>query len=300
MSDSFFKINRGVTLNPQSEYGSGDPAGTNGDIYYNNVLGKFRKYQNGAWSDLDVASGNGSGNPWVAQEVNLSIAVTSVSVSFSSTQPDTSYVVLAIMENLVDPFPQIQQVEVIAKSTTGFTAIWNMPLDSANYKLSFIVPPKWLEAHETPIGMNAALINVLSAFPQATTTYPVLGMLQNLVDAYPKFQPVIVTTKSTTNAIFQWNVGNDTANYSLASVFGGSAQVSIGSGQTTVTIPLPVDYGTTGYGVMVTASNLSDTLPQFQPLVITAKSTNSVTVLWNAPTATANYVLTCFAISATP
>ena len=52
MADRFYKLNRGLTLNPQSEYGSGDPSGTDGDVYYNNVLGKFRKFQNGLWSDI--------------------------------------------------------------------------------------------------------------------------------------------------------------------------------------------------------------------------------------------------------
>jgi hypothetical protein len=53
MADNFFRINRGLSLNPQA--GPSDPAGINGDIYYNTALEKFRKFQNGAWTDLALA-----------------------------------------------------------------------------------------------------------------------------------------------------------------------------------------------------------------------------------------------------
>jgi hypothetical protein len=79
-----------------------------------------------------------------------------------------------------------------------------------------------------------------------------------------------------------------------------SVQTAVGSGMTSAVITLPVSYGTTSYGIMVTMSDTVDSFPQYQPLVITAKSTNSVTVSWNSPTLTANTVLTAYAISVTP
>lgn len=57
MADNHFKIHRGVTLAPQAT----EPANpVDGDIYYDSSLNKFRKYENGAWSDLGSGSG-GSG-----------------------------------------------------------------------------------------------------------------------------------------------------------------------------------------------------------------------------------------------
>jgi hypothetical protein len=299
MSDNFFRLNKGLNLNPQTSYGSSDPAGTDGDIYYNDVLAKFRKFQNGFWTDLDTNSGGGGGSPWVAQELNLPAASTGASITFTAPQPDTSYVVFAIMENLVDPNPQFQQVEVVSKTTTGFNVKWNVPLDTANYIISFVVPPRWFTYAETPIGAGQSSVNVTFPFAQATSSYPVIGMLQNLVDANPQFQSVLVTQETTSATALSWNVPTGTANYKAVTMLNGSAQISVGSGATSVTIPLPVDYGTSNYGIVVTAQNLVDAHPQYMPLLVTAKTANSVTVSWNVPTSSANYVLTCYAISAT-
>lgn len=54
MSSDFFKINKGVTLKPQSSTPSNS---ANGDMYYDSTLGKFRKYENGVWTDFGSGSG---------------------------------------------------------------------------------------------------------------------------------------------------------------------------------------------------------------------------------------------------
>jgi hypothetical protein len=79
-----------------------------------------------------------------------------------------------------------------------------------------------------------------------------------------------------------------------------TSQVAVGSGATSAILTLPVDYGSTAYGIVVTAQNTVDPTPKFQPMLVTAKGTNNVTISWNDPTDTANYVLTCYAISTTP
>ncbi len=60
MADNHFKIHKGVTLAPQSSAPSNP---TNGDIYYDSTFQKFRKYENGAWTDL--GAGNGSGKNYI-------------------------------------------------------------------------------------------------------------------------------------------------------------------------------------------------------------------------------------------
>lgn len=54
MSKSYFKVNKGISLVPQSIAPS---TAQNGDMYYDAALNKFQIYQNGAWSDL---SGGGT------------------------------------------------------------------------------------------------------------------------------------------------------------------------------------------------------------------------------------------------
>lgn len=63
MANNFFKVNKGIGLVPQTS----DPSpANNGDIYYNSTLGKFRKYENGSWSNM----GSGSGSDSIITEDN--------------------------------------------------------------------------------------------------------------------------------------------------------------------------------------------------------------------------------------
>jgi len=49
MADSSFRINRGITLNPQASAASSP---TNGDLYYDSTMGSFSFYDNGFWINL--------------------------------------------------------------------------------------------------------------------------------------------------------------------------------------------------------------------------------------------------------
>lgn len=53
MANNHLKIHKGLNLAPQS---SAPSSPNNGDIYYDSSLAKFRKYENGVWSDLDSGS----------------------------------------------------------------------------------------------------------------------------------------------------------------------------------------------------------------------------------------------------
>lgn len=73
-----------------------------------------------------------------AGQKTVSSGVTTVSVTFS-TAVTTSYVPTCTWMNTTDANPQFQPVVITAFSTTGFTATWNVPTDSANYVLNWIV-----------------------------------------------------------------------------------------------------------------------------------------------------------------
>jgi hypothetical protein len=54
--------------------------------------------------------------------------------------------------------------------------------------------------------------------------------------------------------------------------------------------------GTTAYGLTVTMVNVTDTNPQYQPVIVTSISATGFTAKWNSPTDSANYVLHYHAI----
>lgn len=65
MSDNFYNIRKGINLGPQAS----EPVnGTNGDIYYNSTLNKFRQYENGVWKN--IGSGGGTGKNYLSDYNN--------------------------------------------------------------------------------------------------------------------------------------------------------------------------------------------------------------------------------------
>lgn len=72
-----------------------------------------------------------------AGEVDVPEGVTSVEIIFSSPLPNTSYSPIPVFKNTVDTYPQFQTPVVTAFTVNGFTASWNAPTDSENYKLSY-------------------------------------------------------------------------------------------------------------------------------------------------------------------
>lgn len=78
----------------------------------------------------------------IDQEVSIGSAASSLAVSFPATLQTASSTprVVAWMVNTTDTDAQIQPVEITVRSSSGFTATWNAPTSTANYKLAYIVP----------------------------------------------------------------------------------------------------------------------------------------------------------------
>lgn len=209
MSANFFKINRGITLEPQT---GSDPVGRDGDVYYNDTLGKFRKFENGSWTDLGGSSANNgrSGND------SISSGVSQTTITFSSPLPTSNYVVMAEMNNIVDASPQFQTIQVTNKTVNGFTVKWNANTDTANYTLAYIVPGNLVTLAEAAVPMGATSLTVTLSVPFSSTLYAVVAMLQDTVDALPQFQPVTITNRTNTTFTVKWNAPTDSANYVIA------------------------------------------------------------------------------------
>lgn len=236
-----------------------------------------------------ILGGVSGGSDYIAKEAALTSGSTSISILFPE-QPDLSYVVFVMMENLIDPTPQFQQVEITSKSTTGFTVSWNVPLDSANYVLSYIVPSKALLSLETSISASS------TSLTESVPAY--LSQLENFTDANPQFQSSTITTNSP-DGIIKWNVPTDTANYLGVVMANTLLKQNLGNGISSATVTLPVGFGSIGYAMMATLVDLTDPTPQFVPLLVTAKTNNNFTVSLPNPTDTANYALAYYAISLT-
>ena len=70
---------------------------------------------------------------------SVGASVTSVVVTFSTALPNTDYVPVVTWQNTTNSFPQQQPIIVTAFSTTGFTAAWSAPTDTAAYSINWIV-----------------------------------------------------------------------------------------------------------------------------------------------------------------
>ena len=99
-----------------------------------NYAGSQRKYVrvNSAGNGLEFSGLEESGVQSIGN------GVTSVSVNFVNSFPDTNYTVTLALENLTDSPPSIYSTLITTKLTTGFTVLFSGDIDSVNYKLNWI------------------------------------------------------------------------------------------------------------------------------------------------------------------
>lgn len=89
---------------------------------------------------INVGGSGGSGTiTGRTQTATVLASVSQTAVVFSTPMSSADYTVLTSISNLVDTDPIFLQVVSIVKSTTGFTALFNAPTDSANYLLEYLV-----------------------------------------------------------------------------------------------------------------------------------------------------------------
>jgi methionine-rich copper-binding protein CopC len=198
------------------------PAPPGGDISFayvilQNVGGTIQNVNQNAIFQM-ATGGSSSAGGGTAQEVSLTNGSQSVSVTFPLAQPNTTYGLIVQLVNTTDVNPQFQTILVNSKSTTGFTAEWNFPLSSGNYKLDyFLVPPSLATAQ---IGEFVPTVGTTSAtigFPDAgITSYVVIAELMNFSDVNPQFQPLTVTSKATNQFVVKWNKPLDSGNYRIS------------------------------------------------------------------------------------
>lgn len=108
------------------------------------------------YGDATLSAGSGISLTQVGQNIQINNTATtairaasqalalndsSKAITFSSPLGSANYAVTAVLVNTVDSAPQFQPVTITAKSASGFTASWNVGVDSANYLLDYIATP---------------------------------------------------------------------------------------------------------------------------------------------------------------
>lgn len=235
---------------------------------------------------------------YIANKIALTQGTTSFSLFFPQ-RPDLSYVAMAMLENDTDTNPMYQQVEITSKNTTGIVFKWNAPLETANYFLNFILMPPWVSGAEASINSGVSTVSPSLGVPQNGTAYSIVGTMQNSVDSIVQFQTPLVVGQSSSGFTENFNSPTFTGNYKLSYIQNPTAQIAIPNGATGITVTLPVSYGSNGYAIIASMSNISDPNPHIQPLIVTAKNSSTFTVSWNTATESGNYLLNYYAISLT-
>lgn len=74
-----------------------------------------------------------------AGEATLASGIKTKAIVFGTPLPNASYQISAKLKNTSDANPIFQDIIITAQGATGFTASWNVNLDTANYVLSWIL-----------------------------------------------------------------------------------------------------------------------------------------------------------------
>ena len=141
----------------------------------------------------------------------------SITVVFSSTLTDTNYTVNANFLNETDQDPLFQPITITNKTTGGFTAKWNIPIDTSNYELCYSASPSGFSqvssVESLAFDIDSKVVTLSPPF--GNTNYVVTANFSNTIDADPLYQPLTITNKSTSGFTAKWNMKTDTSNYAL-------------------------------------------------------------------------------------
>ena len=255
----------------------------------------------------DVGTASDTGERVNAGSESITSGATSKAVTFVNAFSNTLYGIVAQLSNTVDGTVQYQPVTITSKSSSGFTAKFNAPTDSANYNLEYIAVDPCITYRGGRESLSASVSEATIAMFLASG-HSILSQLHNDTDSTPLFQPVVLTIQETDQdaAVIPtfrntWNVDTDSANYDLEFVANNVACSTakafvedLTNGSTTKTINFPYfDMESNTYAVIARFQNTVDpsTSVLLQPTTITNKTVSSFTVKWNVPVDSANYRL---------
>ena len=253
----------------------------------------------------DIGTASSTGEAVNAGSEAIAGAATSKAVTFVNAFSNVLYGVAAQLVNTTDATVQYQPLTITSKSTSGFTATFNAPTDSANYLLDYIAvdPCLTYRAGSTILSTGVSSLDTVMFL---TSSYSLISQMHNTVDALPLFQPDVVSLQEASidaTAIPQfthlWNVNTDSSNYKLEFIANNvdcstvkAFITNLSNGATSASINFPFfDMESTTYAVVARFQNITDSDASIlkQPITITAKNTGSFVAKWNTALDTANY-----------
>lgn len=235
-----------------------------------------------------------------AGSVNITAGATSKTVTYNITFSSAdAYALVVNLTNLVDGSTQYQPVIVTSKTTTGFTAIWNVPTDSGNYYIDYIAVIPVLSFKANVESILTSVSTKTSALLSASS-YATIPQIMNEIDTNPIIlHPLNVTYKDATDFVTSWNRPTDTANYKLhwmgtftssSMLKSGANSIDVGATHKTIDFSFPA-LNTSDYALIPRMSNIVDGSSIYQPITVTAKSMSSFTAKWNHPVDSGEYKL---------
>lgn len=144
-------------------------------------------------------------------EFGIASGQVSASPVFKVPDNGSNYGLVATLQNTTDGSPQFQPLIVSAKSSTGFSALWNASTDSPSYKLVYMRMAT--EEFALPMGVTSQLFDVPVDY--GNTNYAVFACMHNLVDPDPQFQTLMLTIKNNGNFTISWEDPTDSVNYKI-------------------------------------------------------------------------------------
>lgn len=111
-----------------STHGATGPTGATGSLP-SGQTGQILYYTGGTWTNVYSFAGVST----------VTSGVSTLTITFGITLPNTGYSLQANWSNITDSNPQFQPIVVTTKGTTGAAFKWNSNTDSANYSIEWSV-----------------------------------------------------------------------------------------------------------------------------------------------------------------
>lgn len=134
---TFYEVGDSGRLSYTPSRGFRGDLGVEDFVYGMDWVRDDRNFDSGAIAREEVPVFREILQPTRAQSIAIGAGVTEINILFSTDFGDSDYSVTANLYNETDALPEFQPITVTARSSTGFTAKWNDPLDTGNYRLNY-------------------------------------------------------------------------------------------------------------------------------------------------------------------